>query len=1502
MKLDHSPAIIVLGISSGDEVSLKQLLQSTPKDLHACMVVLQCPSAEQQELTSLINLVQNSTPWTVTRLLDGIAPHPGHVYMVAPEEEAFLEQGLFRLSNVSLSPGTDLDRFCLSLVGDENCRCALVILSGNGKDGSRCAKRLKESGGLVIMESSERQLSPEIPMSASEAAWPDLKLPVEEIIPSIASWLASDERASASDHDLMQGLDEARNILKHSAGHDFTGYKEATLTRRLQHRMDVLHTPLPDYLQWLSAHEKEQQTLFHEFLIGVTEFFRDREVFESLSTGILPSLIERADQELRCWVPGCSTGEEAYTLGILILEALDATHRKDGAEKTDQAETTDAVNGMRAGKKIQILATDIDSRALHSAREGFYPASISREISAERLSRFFHPEGTGYRVCQELRDMILFSEHDVFRDPPFSGIHLISCRNLLIYLDQTTQKKTLQAFQFSLLDQGILVLGQSESLEDNSAFEALDGKHRIFARKSGMRGSLVRNARKLSQPSVSGPVDLKKIVVDSILNGFSPPAVLLDARAQILYVWGRTGPYLEMPAGQPTSDIVSLAKPELKAPLSAIIRNAQNNGEESRAEGLILPGEHRENKRLEIVARPITHAQAASGWIIVGFFDRSVDVLEEGSAKDSPTVDRLRNELSHTRKHLQTTIDELQQTNEELRSSNEEAEAANEQLQISNEELEASREELESLNQELLGTNSRLEQKIEELTRANNDAHNLMRSTGIPVLFLDRNLRIQRFSPDIGQILDLEEGDLGRSILRLTTPFAGLDWAWEHSRVLTDEVPAERILTSEDSKTYLMRVLPYRTLEDTIEGAVFTFQDISTQVRQNRELEKYRNQLEFLVEQRSGELARSERFLEQTGQVAKVGGWEMDIKTRRIQWTHVCRELFKIQEEQDFNYDDFIGLLDADHKEPLQNLVSLAISHGRSFDTEVRTDPNTGIDRWFLVSGRAVMEEGLCLSLYGSIQDVTERKTMEKRLQHTTDMLIRTEHAASLGSWEWEIEKDQVIWSDELFSIFGVPSRAGPPSFQEQKALYTEESYRRLLACVHKARESGVPYSVEVEMIRQDDGQHRFGMATGFAVRNGQGKVVRLYGSFQDITERALAQQEALQARDEAHRANQAKSIFLGNLSHELRTPMNAIIGMTELAMEENLKEDVRDYLSTVLDASEHLMSILGDLLDSATMEQGRMELNNQWFFLRQTVDKIIAITEKPLREKGLFYRIHVEEDLPDALMGDERRLMRVLTGVIDNATKFTAEGGVDFRIECGGEMSGSGIRVVNFVISDTGPGIAEEHRETIFEKFTQLGPQKNRLLKQSSGTGMGLYIARNIVQSMGGSISVSSKIGSGTTFLISIPLELARAAAPHGRQEEPGPALPENMAILMAEDNAINALVQKTILEQGNHTVVVAHNGHEALQLLSRGSYDLVLLDLEMPVLDGFETAQAIRAGKAGAKNSDIVIVAISAHVLSEVQDSCIQSGMDGFIEKPVEARALDSELGRIWASRKNS
>ncbi len=721
------------------------------------------------------------------------------------------------------SPPVVIDRLFTSVAEERGRNAACVVLSGAGSDGAQGLRAVKEHGGLTLAQEAPEHAG--MMHSAVQTGLVDIVAPVQELPQKVSDYFAQLRQSPDKLQDeIRTHLREICRLLQSQTGHDFSHYKESTILRRIQRRMQVSETwTAADFIAHLQHHPREIELLFQDLLIGVTSFFRDPLAFEALEKRVIAPLVARRtgeDEAIRVWVPGCSSGEEAYSIAILLAERI---------------------NPSDIGPKIQIFASDIDEQALALARTGRFPSSIAEQMSSQRLERFFVAEDGSYLIKKTLREMILFSSHNVLRDPPFSKLDLISCRNLLIYLDGEVQDRLIPLFNYALNEKGFLFLGSSEGVtRQPDLFSVLDKTHRIFQRQSAFKRlpafPLSESAVMRVPTSRPRRQVLQDLAESELVSRFSPPAVLVTRSGEVLHVSGRTGKYLEMPGGAPDSHLHALARPDLRFDLRAVLQDAHVTGKTAQRHGVLVTLDAGQ-QLLDLIAQPVRHPESDEPLYLVVFRDIggiSPSVGEDLPPGDSPLdgesalVQRLENELRVTRNRLQAATEELGTSTEELKVANEEMASVNEELQSSNEELETSKEELSSINEELQTVNAELNDRVADLSRANSDIRNLLEGTKIATIFLDHDLRIKTFTPTARELFYLVESDEGRPLAHVHPRFDAAGLIGMARDVLGgNEVVERTIKTSADGAVYAMRILPYQTEEKAVAGVVLTFVDIS---------------------------------------------------------------------------------------------------------------------------------------------------------------------------------------------------------------------------------------------------------------------------------------------------------------------------------------------------------------------------------------------------------------------------------------------------------------------------------------------------------------------------------------------------------------------------------------------------------------------------------------------------------------------------------------------------
>ncbi|HUF21435.1 MAG TPA: chemotaxis protein CheB [Burkholderiales bacterium] len=853
----HPFPIVGIGASAGGLAAFEAFFSNMPGGSGMAFVIVQHLAPDHKSM--LKDLIGRYTEMQVLEADDGMTVRPNCTYIIPPNHDLSLLDGRLQLLEPGAPRGQRLpvDFFFRSLAADQRTHAIGIVLSGTGSDGTQGVRAIKGEGGLVMAQTFETTQYEGMPRSAVATGMVDFVLPPGDMPAELVAYVRhafGGKRAVVPDGGLR--IDEALNtilvLLRAQTGHDFSGYKPSTVNRRVERRMAIHQIDRAnDYAQYLKTHPSDVDALFRDLLIGVTDFFRDKEAFGALEEEAVVRLLSNkpAGTNLRVWVPGCSSGEEAYSIGILLQERMHA---------------------LKTSFKLIVFATDIDARAIDQARAGVYPASVLANVSPERLKRYFTEEpGGGFcRINKTIREMIVFSEHDLIRDPPFSRLDLISCRNLLIYMGTDLHRKLIPLFHYALNPGGFLFLGTSESIGDHAElFSTLNRAARLYQRRDDAIVPRVVLGRSLptlgpgdatprtaEKPAREAGVRLRELTERALLLQYAPAAVLVNDAGDILYLHGRTGDYLEPATGEPGMNIVKMARQGLRRALTTALRKAVTS-RELQFHSAVLVKTNGDFSSVDLSVRPLpANADGQLPLFLVMLEQASQKRAEaDGTAAGKPSragakrkaggngtqVEELKRELQEKEDYLQVTTEQLETTNEELKSANEELQSINEEMQSTNEELETSREELQSVNEELATVNAELQNKVTDLSQANNDMNNLLAGTGVGTVFVDHRLHITRFTPSITQVINLIPTDVGRPVGHIVSNLESYDYLVQDvQRVLDTLVPKEVEVKSLSGRWFVLRINPYRTLENVIEGAVITFFDITVQKRAREALEE----------------------------------------------------------------------------------------------------------------------------------------------------------------------------------------------------------------------------------------------------------------------------------------------------------------------------------------------------------------------------------------------------------------------------------------------------------------------------------------------------------------------------------------------------------------------------------------------------------------------------------------------------------------------------------------
>ena len=1014
--------IVGIGASAGGLGAFEAFFSGMPAEVEPGMAFVLVQHLAPDHKSILTELIQRYTRMQVFEVEDGVVVQPNCAYIIPPGRDMAFLNGALQLMEPSAPRGQRLpiDFFFRSLAQDQREQAIGIVLSGTGSDGTLGVRAIKGEGGMVMAQSPESTEFDGMPRSALATGLVDFELPPAEMAAQLMAYAAHAYGHPNSRAALLQtpkaenALKKVFILLRSQTGHDFSQYKPSALQRRIERRMSVhLIDSMESYVKFLQRTPAEVEALFRDLLIGVTNFFRDTEAFQALEEQGIPKLFhdKAAGSVIRVWCPGCSTGEEAYSIAILLQERIEA---------------------IKQGYTLQVFATDIDSRAVATARAGLYPASIAVDLSRERLARFFvaEPDGVTYRIHKGIRDTVVFSEHNVIKDPPFSKLDLISCRNLMIYLGGDLQKKLIPLFHYALNPGGVLFLGTSETVgEHANLFVSVDRKAKLFQRmedfRSGHRAALGRFLPPMTAIHATLPqaavktgfpakLPLRELTERALLREVTLAGVLVNGQGDILYMHGRAGMYLELPTGEVgLPNILKMAREGLQRELAVAFHAAVATKEPVTCPGLrVKTNGHFTDVNLSV--RPLAPRQAsqvsqaleaALYLVVLEEAPPPVVAVPEPLSEPADPAVALDARILALKQDLKNKDDYLQTTKEELETSNEDLKSSNEEMQSVNEELETAKEELQSANEELHTVNAELQIKVVDLAQASNDINNLLVGTGIGTMFVDLHLRILRFTSPVTEIINVVSSDAGRPVQDFSTRFKKYSTLEEDVRAVLDTlVPTEHEVQTTQDKWYLLRILPYRTTENVIEGAVLSFVNITEHKRGEEKLRE--------SEERFRLVARTTNDLI----------YEFDLKNN-VQWFgDIDKMLGYASGEFPRTLDGWMAAVHPDDREALTAAIQANVEGRADFATEYRVSGKDGNELW--VSARGLITrtpEGEPLRWIGSITDITVRKKAEEALRKANDMLrlavvVRDAHDAITVQ---DLEGRMIAWNPGAVRMYG---------------------------------------------------------------------------------------------------------------------------------------------------------------------------------------------------------------------------------------------------------------------------------------------------------------------------------------------------------------------------------------------------------------------------------------------------------------------------------------------------
>ncbi len=1335
--------IVGIGASAGGLESLERLFSEIPSDTGMSFIVVQHLSPDFRSLMD--ELIARHSDMPVVIAEDGMAVEPDHIYLMPPRKEMIIRDR--RLWLTDKEPHTfslPIDAFFRSLAQDVGSHAVAIVLSGSGSDGSRGIVDVKRAGGVVLAEAPASAKFDGMPLSATASGAVDHQHAPGDLARVLCGLAPTETPLEQHLLDEDPAMDAALRLLRDQFGIDFSLYKMTTVGRRIQRRVEILRLDaLSEYVEHLHADGDELHKLYQDLLIGVTQFFRDPGAFSALETDVIPKLVDqlKPDEELRVWTAGCATGEEAYSLAMLFLEAFKARQRP---------------------LRLKILATDVHQRSLDYASAGIYGEEQLSHVSATRLEQFFTKRASGYQISQELRQLIVFARHNVTKDPPFTKMHFISCRNMLIYLQPQAQRTVLSLFHFGLVSGGTLFLGASETpgvLSDE--FSIVSDHWKIFRKRRDVhllgqvRLPIVKTTPRrpvgaLEIPRVTGADPLLLVQYDQLLDKFMPPALLVDEDRMLIDAFSGAEKMLRLRPRRPTHNVLELLSDDLRTVVAGAMQRAVKDRTAISYSGVRAPHGSDDDPRYVVTAEPLEHPRTGAKNLLVTFREMTADDQVKHSADPTVATPIPMSEASQERmktleSELQFTRETLQATIEELETSNEEMQATNEELVASNEELQSTNEELHSVNEELYTVNAEYQQKITELKELNADMAHLLEGTDVGTVFLDHELRIRRFTSRIASIFRFQQHDIGRRIsdfshnIERPQLMDEIENAHRGGAIVQDEV-RDRAGTP-----YFLRILPYRVNQRgaggepqelaPIDGVVLTLTDMTV-------LDKAR---------------------------AKV-----DQLSALVEWS-----------------DDAIL--------------------GQTLDGTITTW-NRGAERMFGYSA-------------------------EEAIGKHARMLMRPGAEGELARYLEVIGKGE--------KIEHVPT-----------------------------------------MCRRKDGA-LLDVSVMFSPIFTQGHVVGAATSARDIsklteTQRALEEEQhkvkalLVQANELTHRREE----FLAMLSHELRNPLAAVLSATTALIKKPIAA-IRERCEAVIERqATHMKRLLDDLLDVSRITSEKFTITRQDIDLVEAIETAIESTS-PL---FAYHSVQLECGLPGhpvPVKGDVRRLTQVIANLLANAANYSPSGSV---VTLGLSVRGESAVVA---VHDDGEGIDPEIQPRIFDLFVQ---SEQKLDRPHGGLGVGLSLAKSIVELHEGTIEVESKgRGRGTEFTVTLPLG-SRVMPTEVTNITGG-----RCRIVVVDDQDDSRDMLRVLFESQNHVVYDAADGAHAVQLIAQYKPDVAFIDIGLPILNGFEVAQQIRQRP---ELRGVRLVALSGYGNRSDVEAALAAGFDEHVTKPAAFKQLEEILARTRPS----
>ena len=1478
--------VVAIGASAGGLEPVTALLSELPPKTGMAYVIVQhlAPSHESM----LAEILSRATPMTVREVADGMTIEPDHVYVIPPNTNMTLEDGLFRLGPYTRVRGwhMPIDDFFQSLAERFRSRAIGVVLSGVASDGSLGCRAIKGEGGITFAQSEQTARFPEMPKAAIASGCVDFVHSPAEIARELARIGKAPlpaQSVAAVDGASRTAFPKIINALRIQTGVDFTQYRQTTLRRRIHRRMIVRKiATFGEYADLVRRDKTEVHSLYEDILITVTSFFRDAETFTLLKKKVFSALLDRKSRDagLRVWVAGCSTGEEVYSIAISLFEYLEE---------------------RAISVPLQIFATDISEKAIERARAGVFGVNIEANVSPERLRKFFTRSEKGYQISRPIRDVCVFARQNVGADPPFSNLDLISCRNLLIYLEPSLQMRVLPLFHYALRSDGFLLLGSAETVRDlGDLFEPQDRQHRLFRKKTmdvprplefrGFPAHALPAAPGAGAPpfhAARGDAsELQRRAERLLLTRYAPVGIVVDRAFAITSFRGQTDDYLQAPQGIATFNILKMAREGLAGPLRDAMAEARRTKLEVVRSGVTF---RRPDGKLARVTLIVNLLHDDSRHVLVTFEPaarKSRLARAAGGREDARKVATVEQELSTTKDYLQSIIESQEATNEELTSANEEILSSNEELQSTNEELETAKEELQSTNEELRTVNDELNQRNTDLSFAHSDLSNVFASINLPMLIVGPTGNIRRFTPLVEKLLNVIPGDVGRPLADINMNIRIPNLAEIVHDVIANVEGYEREIQTRDGQWFLMRIRPYRTHDHKIDGAIILLLDIDPVKMGVDQINRARDYAETLVETvREGLLVLDGNLRVRTANRSFFAMFETS--SIRVEG----KPLLELPGWDDANLNAMIeGVL-----RRRESVID--------FEWEYREDPEA-TPRALIVNARGLRlpSDPNPVALI-AIQDVTERKRAEKELRESEGRYRRLFEKAGEGILLIDGESDRVIDANSFFTqMLGLTREHVVGKRLDEIAAFRHPGTAS--DAWDFERGNRIPLESEIPFLAASGAEVWANRVCSGYEADGK-RMIQC--NLRDVTAAKILQQQLWQSQK-----LESMGSLAGGIAHDFNNILGILSGYVgTIRRAEGSARKTSDALGQMEKAIDRGAGLIRQLLAFARRSDGET---------RERLDVNALVTELAEMLQETFPKsVRIDLDLAASLPpvdGDPNQLHQALLNLSVNARDAMPDGGAlvfrtcqssadEIRRRFSGAPDGPWVTVD---VRDEGSGMDSETRRRMFEPFFTTK-------QEHGGSGLGLAVAYGIVKSHRGYISVESEPGNGTTFSIHLPVAPPAEDTPRSRRRSSAtPAkkaasgsseavpLPEGQtaaapattkrSVLVVEDEPALLESMRLLIESEGYRVVTAADGREAVRLYAEASerIDVVVSDVQLPKLGGWETFRKIRETDPAAK------VILASGLLDEGERrKWKNAGVRACVEKPFAAEELLKTLKHV-------